>query len=297
VIGLLRAEFLKIFKHHKLMSFLVWIYPIGSAAFYVVVIPLSLISDGARQGVLPGCPGDWPSDSTTAWGMLTSFPANVFGKILPLSFMAVMFAGEYEWGTWKNVVPRSRRSSLLLAKMLALTVVVMTSFVVLSAIPAVGQSVGCRVIGASAGPALDGDSLRYFFQVYGQHSFLGIVTLLFMATFAAISALLTRSILGGLLLSWGISLIDLMSLGFLSLLRTLLSIPELLDLYVITPSYNLDNVRSWFLANQALPSVTPNSPLLNFQPSLAGSLAILATWLIGLTVLSFYVFQRQDITT
>jgi hypothetical protein len=297
VIGLLRAEFLKIFKHYRLMSFLVWIYPVGYAAFYIAVIPLSLISAGARQGILPGCPGDWPSDASVPWGILTSFPGNVFGKMLPLSFMAVMIAGEYEWGTWKNIVPRSRRTHLLFAKMLALTVVVALTFFALSAIAAMGQNVGCRVIGESAGPALNSESVASFITLYGQHSLLGVITLLFMATYAAISALLTRSILGGLLLSLGISLIDLMSLGVLSLLRALLSLPALLDLYVITPSYNLDNARSWFFANRALPSVTPNSPLLNFHPTLAVSLGILAVWLAGLALLSFYLFRRQDITS
>ena len=295
--GLLRAELLKIIKHHKLTSFLVWIYPVGYAAFYVLAIPLTLISDGARQGITESCPGDWITDATTVWGILTGFPLNVFGRMLPLAFMAVMIAGEYEWGTWKNVIPRTRRSRLMISKLIALTLIVLISFIALSAVPIIGQNLLCLVIGAGGGPAITGESLRRFVEGYAQHALLGWIALLFMAVFAAIAALLTRSILGGLLLAFGISLIELMSLGFLSLLRSLLRVPELLDLYVITPTYNIDNLRSWFLTDQALLSVTPSSPLLNFQPSLVGSLAILAVWLVGLVLLTLRLFQRQDITS
>lgn len=297
MIGLLRAELLKGLKHHKLMSFLVWVYPVGYAAFYLILIPLALTSEGARQGIRPGCPGDWPTDATTAWGILTSFPGNVFGKLLPLSFMAVMIAGEYEWGTWKNVIPRSRRSALLLAKVLALTLLVGLSFLALSVVPAVGQNIGCTVIGEGAGPPISADAFRSLITNYSRHGFIGLVTLLFMASYAAVSALLTRSILGGLLLSMGISVIDVMSLGLLQFLGSLFNIPGLVDLYVITPSYNLDNLRSWFDTGSTLASATPNSPLFNFQVSSIGSIAILAAWLLSLMGLAIYLFQRQDITT
>ena len=39
--------------------------------------------------------------------------AGYFVRVLPIVFCAGVFAGEFSWGTWKNIVPRSRRSGLI----------------------------------------------------------------------------------------------------------------------------------------------------------------------------------------
>lgn len=297
MLGLLRGELVKIFKHYRLTSFLVWIYPVGAAAFYFMLIPLSVISEGARQGIADGCPADWTTDSLGSWGMLFEFPGSVFGRLLPLAFMAVLFAGEYEWGTLKHIIPRIRRHQLILSKMIALTLVVALSFVILSAVVAIGQAVGCRIIGERAGPALSTDALDTLIREYSQQTLLGLLALLLMSSFASVAAVLTKSILGGLLVSFGLSLLDLLSLGLFFLLRTLLGIPEILELYVFTPSYSFGNMQSWMQSNQALPGLTPDSPIFTTEPSLLASIVLLTVWISGFTALSIAIFQRQDITS
>lgn len=297
MIGLLRAELLKSIRHYRLISFLVWVYPVGLAAFYLIGLPMALLSPAAAQGLRAGCPGDWTADGSAVWSILYSFPGSVFGKLLPLSFMAVMFAGEYEWGTWKNLIPRNRRHRLLLAKMLALCLVVGAAFVVLSAVPLAGQTIGCQLLGSEAGRPLDVSTLRDFLRNYGQQTLLGGITLVIMSALAALGALLTRSILGALLVALGASLLDPLSIGALSVVRTLLNLPRITDLYLWTTSYNLDNLRSWFLEGKMLTGLTPDSLLFTRGHTPGGSLTILAVWILGLAGLAIAVFRRQDITT
>ena len=100
--NIFRAEWRKVFANFKLTSFLVWIIPIGYFAFQSVMILLSLFSETMTAGVEYFGSGDWTADSLSTWNMLIFFPANLFGRMLPLAYMAVVFAGEYQWGTWKN---------------------------------------------------------------------------------------------------------------------------------------------------------------------------------------------------
>lgn len=296
MIGLLRAELLKATKHYRLISFLVWVYPVGLASFYLIGLPMTLLSADARQGVLAGCPGNWITDATGPWSLLISFPGSVFGKLLPLGFMAVMFAGEYEWKTWKNLIPRSRRHRLILTKMAALVLIVSSSFVILSAIPLVGQNLGCRLLGGASGPPVNLSALGEFTRNYLQQAMLGVTSLLIMAGWAALGALLTRSILGALLVSFGASLLDPLMIGVLSIARNLLNLPRLTDLYLLTTSYNLDNLRTWFASGRLLMGLTPDSDLFTSAPNAAGSLLILAAWVGGLAALAVAIFRRQDIT-
>ncbi len=297
MLGLLRAELLKAAKHYRLTSFLVWVYPVGLAAFYLIGLPMALLSPEAEQGLRAGCPGDWTADGAAVWSILFTFPGSVFGKLLPLSFMAVMFAGEYEWGTWKNLIPRNRRHRLLLSKMLALCLMVSLSFVVLSMIPLAGQTLGCRLLGSEAGRPLTGAAMGEFLRSNGQQALLGGITLVIMSALAALGALLTRSILGALLVSLGASLLDPLSIGALSIARTLLNLPRITDLYLWTTSYNLDNLHSWFVSGQTLTGLTPDSPLFTHGQSPTGSLAVLAVWILGLLGLAIVLFRRQDITS
>jgi hypothetical protein len=62
---------------------------------------------------------------------------------------------------------------------------------------------------------------------------------------------------------------------------------------MLTPSFHIDNARSWFLLS--IPLKTSYVPA-NVEISLGLSLIILVAWTFGLTGLAAFLFQRQDIT-
>jgi ABC-2 type transport system permease protein len=290
--NLFRAEWKKVVKNYKLTTFLVWIYPVGMAAFLAILLIVQLSAKSSAQGTVAPSSGQWTADMLVTWNIVSSFPANVFGRMLPLAFMAVVFAGEYQWGTWKNLVPRNRRVALILTKLAALTAIVMTALVSTSVIVGLGQGLGHKMAGLAYGPTLTGEVLADFARDYTREALLGMISLLILAAFAGSAALLTRSILGGLLFGFGFSVLEPSELWLV--LGILLSKPEIVNLYRFTPTYNLNNVRSWLVDHSALAAVPPG---FTAQPTLASSVGLLALWLLGLTALAAFVFQKQDITS
>lgn len=291
--SLLYAEWQKIIKNSMLTGFLIWIYPVGLAAFYAMAALAGLISPTAQRAMLAGSSGQWTTDMLGIWAFVTSFPANILGRMLPLAFMAVVFAGEYQWSMWKNLIPRSRRAALILAKFVALTGVIMLSLFLSSVVIGVGQSVVYKMAELTYGPTATAEVLGNFVRDYGREALLGITSLIILAGYAAVAAILTRSILGGLLAGFGLSIVEPMSLALLLVFGKVFDQPDLINLYRFTPTYNLDNVHSWLVHHSAFTQVAGN---FTAHPSLGFSGIVLSAWVIGLVLLTILVFERQDIT-
>jgi hypothetical protein len=293
MVSLLLAEAMKILKHRVLMGFLVWLVPVGQAAFLAISIFVALLSKESARPMAMTSSHQWTTDMLNSWSLITLFPFNVFGRFLPLAFMAVVFAGEYEWDTWKNILHRSQRVRLVLAKYIVLTTLVVASILATSLISAVGFAANHKLLNLDYGPALNWETIRQFLVDYGQQVTLGVLSLLILAGLAALAAILTRSILGGLLASLGFSVIEPMSLGLLMFLRSIVNAPRIINLYLLAPSFHIDNARSWFLLE--VPLAASYVPA-GIEISLELSLVILAAWALGLTGLAVILFQRQDIT-
>lgn len=294
MLNLFRAEWDKAVKNIVLIGFTVWVFPIGSATFVAIGLLVGLFSDTAQAGMTATSSGQWTTDVLSIWQLVISFPWNIFGRMLPLAFMAVVFAGEFQWGVWKNIIPRSSRAKLILIKFATLSAIVLISLVITSAIIGLGQYLLHRAAGVDYGPALSESVLQGFIRDYAETSLLGMISLLILAGFAALSALLSRSVLGGLLAGFGFSVVEPMSLVLLILLGNLFDSPELINLYQFTPSFNLDNARAWFVDNTAyelgISSFTA-------QPDLSVSLVALAGWVVGLITTAVLIFHKQDITS
>jgi len=294
-LSLLRAEWKKTTGNLLLTGFLVWIVPIGLLVFYSIGPVVSLAADDpSAVGITSVSSGSWTTDVVGVWSLLVTFPGNIFGRLLPLAFMAVLFAGEYQWGTLRLVVPRSRRSSLILAKVATSTLIILLSYVLASVIIGIGQAVNHAIPGFEYGPALTSEVLTSFAESYFQYMVLGVFSLLILAGFAALAAVLTRSILGGLLASFGLSVLEPMSLMFLVIVGRLLNRMDLANLYQFAATYHLDNAHSWFVVGQPL---APPLPGFTAEPTLAISLIALALWVFVPVATSIILFNRQDITS
>ena len=156
MLSLLKAEWKKTTSNRMLSGFLIWIYPIGVGAFIAMMVLVSLLSESSARAMAATSSGQWTTDMLSIWLFISRrFPGNIFGRMLPLAFMAVTFAGEYQWSTWKNVVPRSTRWNLILAKFVTLSSFIMLSLFLTSLILGAGQGLGHALTGAAYGPKLD----------------------------------------------------------------------------------------------------------------------------------------------
>jgi ABC-type transport system involved in multi-copper enzyme maturation permease subunit len=226
-------------------------------------------------------------------------PNSLFGRLMILGFTAVVFAGEYQWQTWKNVVPRTRRVLLVLVKFLGVSVSALVAFALMSAIFAAGWGVLVKIAGGTYGPAITGDLLSEFVPDYARQVWLALNLTLIAASFAALAGMITRSILGGVLVGLMFTYGEGLSVLGLAVVGRFVDFPELVHLYRLTPSYNVANARSWMNDHhpaglQGISSVLDEVP--EFSDSLGFSAGVLLVWVIGLITLTACLFQRQDIT-
>jgi ABC-2 type transport system permease protein len=292
---LFRAEWLKIAGNRWVAGCLIWIFPIVAFGAVVVLGLILSLSSGARDGIRQGDVPQWTYSAISVWNVLN----NPVGRLILLGFTAVVFAGEYQWQTWKNVVPRNRRVPLILVKFLALGVFVVIAFVLMSLIWSLGWWLLCQIVGIPYGPKITGHILSDFAGDYALAMALAFTSTLIAAGYAALAAMLTRSILGGVLVGFALTFAESLSIVALLGIGYFLDIPRIVNLYRITPGYNLLNVASWMNDKVALNmdvDVGAKASYI-FSDSLAFSVLVLAAWVLGLVALTAYLFRRQDLTS
>jgi len=289
MINLLRAEWKKLVGNRMLAGFTIWLYPVGLFAFILVMGVIFVFGGdvGAELG------SSWEGPMLTTWNLVTRFPNASIGRLPLLAFMAVMVAGEYEWGTWKSLVPRSARWKLLLAKMLAMALILVFSIGLTSLISGPFRYTFSTILGVETAPGLPSAERVTFYQAYVLETLLAFIQSMYLACFASLSALLTRTIVGSLLLSFGLSMLEMLSPILLMLLSRILVRPGMVNAYAYFPSYLIDNLRSWVLHAQPVYTGFPD-----FSNDMgAGATVLLLTVLLcGFGLLCIWLFQRQDIT-
>jgi len=291
-LGPFRAEWLKILRNYKVNLFLIWILPAGLLVFYTLMIVGGILAKAPPEELVFGCGGRWTGNLFNIWNFLIVSEGDIFGRMLPLAFFAVVFAGEYHWGTWKNLVPRSRRRTLLFQKAGAALLAVSASILISAPISAGGQALLCRVGGEAFGPSPASISLAGVLADFLLHSLIGILVLGMVLGFAALAAVLSRSILGGFLGGFGLSLLEILSLPLLTLLAKLFNSPGILRAYLVFPGYSTANLQAWFFQ-----APTPLPEALGTAAGLPGwaSLLILTAWAVLPLLAAAAFFQLQDL--
>ncbi len=294
MISLFQAELKKATGNILLTSFTVAIIPVGLAAFMLIAFFISFISRELAISMIGTSPNNWTEAMLGVWSFLIAYPGNVLGRLLPLAYMAVLFAGEYQWGTFRLTLPRARRGSVILMKALTTSFIVLISFVIATLILGVGNALAPIFLDMDFDQSLTSQETVDFVAQYLGVMALGLLSLLILAGFAAIASILTRSILGGLLGGLGLAVVEPMSLVFLIFFARLLNAPKLVNLYQLSATYHLDNARSWITLGHP-----PPAPFAAFTAELPlwVSFVALIGWTVSVMALSVFLFRRQDITS
>jgi len=293
--NLFRAEWLKIAGNRWVAGCLIWIFPTMAIGLVIVMGLVLTFSTSARNGFRQDDVYLWTNNAIGVWDILN----NPLGRLILLGFTSVVFAGEYQWQTWKNVVPRNRRVALILIKFLALGVFVVVAFVLMSILWTLGWGILTQIADTTYGPRVTGEVLSEFAEDYALAAGLAFTSTIISAGYAALAGMLTRSILGGVLVGFGLTLAEGFSILALLLIGWFANIPEIVHLYRFLPFYNLLNVTSWLNENKSLmmrPYEDGDYSYILFSDSLLFSVAVLAAWVIGLIALTAALFRRQDLT-
>jgi ABC-type transport system involved in multi-copper enzyme maturation permease subunit len=277
------AEALKL-RRHRATWMLVWIFPIGA-----VIIPLiALIAQIANE--LPPSPAvpsldRWYSSLADFWDL----PPSGLARFLVGGFVAVVFAGEYGWNTWKLIVPHRSRTALLAAKYLVALGLLYAAF--LLAAPIVSGLTWLEDV-LTGDPIPNGISVGGILGAHAQGLVAGLPVVLFTIALISFASIMTRSTTAAIII--GIVWVTLEQLfqAFGPALAMYLAGP-VEALYQILPGYHLSNLRSWMIEGEAFSVPFPPATIISYDWS--SSLAIAGAWIAGLTALTFWRFRRQDI--
>ncbi len=287
---LMKAELIKTLGNYGPTAFLIGIFPAMTFVFIVFWLLFVLLSADARQSMTE-TPLLWTDVVVNMW----SIPNNLFGRAFLLAFVALQFGGEYQWNTWKNLVPRSERVPLILAKFLVIGIIIVFTFVLTSVIAGIGMGIVSVAADASYGPKISGDVLQEFAEDYLLQATVAFVATVIGAGYAMIAAMVTRSILGSLIASYVIATAEGLSFLAFILIAFFLKNVDILRMYRFTPTYNLLNVVNWLNFNRPARLRDWDDNIVS-SDSMTFSMVVLFIWVFALITLTTIAFQRQDIT-
>lgn len=286
MLNAIAAEALK-FKRHRATWGLVWIWPIGLTLIWLLAIGAELSGAGGEAGGDgrggPTAAG-WIADNIGFW----SVPGHTFGRYIIGAFVAVVFAGEYGWNTWKLIVPHRARTSLIAAKYAI-------SFILL----AIGFTLGALLFNMFGWleDVLTGDSIPAgitagaLLKAHGAGALAALPAVFLTMAYVSLAAILTRSTVAALVIGLVVTTVEQLFFNFAPMFEPYA--PSLVGaLDQMLPGYHVANAASVISGGPVLEIPFPSGA---FSTSLATSLAVVGTWIVAMVALTFWSFRRQDI--
>ena len=277
----LSAELLKL-RRHKATWFLVWLYPILFTIIFTLstAVGMAGLEPPDRQNL-----ASWLAQTAIPWRI----PGNGLGRYMMAAYIALVFAGEYGWNTWKLIVPHRSRSSLIAAKYGAVILLFLAAFVLSAFISLLGTWADDVLTGDIVPAGIGAASLL---RVHGQAALSALSPFLVTLGYASLAAVLTRSTLAGLVIALVAVTAEQLVLAFGPALA--MKAPAIAwVLYQALPGYHLDNLAAWTQQGAGLHTPFPGGGVVAW--SWPASLAAVAAWLLILIGGTFAAFRRQDI--
>jgi ABC-type transport system involved in multi-copper enzyme maturation permease subunit len=277
----LSAEALKM-RTHKATWFLVWLFPVAFTVVMLIMIVAGMV--GADKPEQPNA-ADWIENSTIIWFI----PNNAVGRYLISAFVAVMFAGEYGWNTWKLIVPHRARASLIAAKY-ALTILLFAISFALTAALLTGLNFADDALTGDTVPA--GLTAALLWESHARAALAAAPPVLIAIGYASLAAVLTRSTIAALVIAIVATTFEQLIVGFGPQLYT--KFPAIVwPLYNVLPGHHLESIAECIREGAAMKRAFPGGHVVHY--SCGASLAILLAWIAALCGATFAAFRRQDI--
>jgi len=277
----LSAELLKL-RRHKATWSLVWLYPIAFLLIYLIGIGVGMAGLDARE---PQSLPEWLENTAVIWYM----PRNSIGRFMIAAFVAVVFAGEYGWNTWKLIVPHRSRGALLAAKYAAVLILFAFAFVATALLSTAGTWADSVVNRGALPPGITAAALL---REQGQGALAALGPLLVTVAYASLAAILTRSTIAALVIAIVAISVEQLLFTFGPILS--MRFPAIVwPLYHALPGYHLGNLLEWIGQAKALSAEFPGGRIVSMHWTT--SLAVVAGWIAASVGGAFTAFRRQDI--
>ena len=277
----LSAEALKM-RTHKATWFLVWLFPIVFTILMLISIAVEMASGGKPE---QHSVAQWIDTTAIVWSVLN----NALGRYLISAFVAVLFAGEYGWNTWKLIVPHRRRASLIAAKY-ALTILLFAISFSLTAALLIGLNLADDALTGDTVPA--GLSVASLWGAHSKAALASVAPLLIAVGYASLAAILTRSTIAALVVAIAATSIESIVYSFGPPLA--LNFPSLVwSLYHLLPGHHIANLAEYIRTGHSQKRAFLDGRVVDL--SWTASLGILIAWAAALYSATFAAFRRQDI--
>jgi ABC-type transport system involved in multi-copper enzyme maturation permease subunit len=277
----LSAEMLKM-RRHKATWFLVWMFPIAFTAIMLIGIAAGMAGTEAPSS--PDTAINWMNDTSMIWHV----PPNSFGRLLIAAFVAVVFAGEYAWNTWKLVVPHRSRTSLIVAKF-ALVLGLYAAAFVLTALLTLAFSWLSNILNRA--PLPSGITAGGLWDVHAKAALAALAPFLITVGYASLAAVLTRSTIAATVIAFIATTAEQLIFTFGPLLS--IKFPAIVPpLYHALPGYHLANLSNWISTGAVLERPLPGTIVAH---DWTVSAAVIALWVAALAGGALFAFRRQDI--
>ncbi len=277
------AETLKL-RRHRATWFLVWIFPIGALILYSIAIMVQLGRGLPPSPVAPELE-TWLESAANFWGL----PRSGFGRIIVTAYVAIVFAGEYAWNTWKLIVPHRARPSLIAAKFAVSLLLLYAAFFAAALLV---NFLGWFPEAVKGDAMPEGITPGALGMAHLKGLAASLPAVLLSAAIAALAAILTRTTAAAIVIGIIVITLEQLFTTFAPVLS--LYLPGVVDgLFTMLPGYHLGNLTSWILDGSGRVVPFPDGTTVAW--GWEGSLAMVAAWIAGLMALSFWRFGRQDI--
>ena len=287
MLNLFRSEWKKATGNRCLVGCTIWIWPILSLVIIGIFLLVFLVNGDARAD-LETDPIKWTEIALLAWAI----PNNFIVRLFLMGFVASVFATEYHHNTWKTVLPGNNRLLVILMKFVAVASFIVLAFTIMMIVMMIGFGLMSVMLGVGYPPAISGDVMGEFLEELFLNMILTFVSTMILAGVAALAALVTRSLLFGVVASVGLTLLEGLGVPiFVVIAYELLNLEWLADIYLLTPTYNTGNIFTWINADESAQHMVPDGSTL----SLAVSILILTIYMLIVVGGSMFAFQRQDI--
>ncbi len=283
MLSAMSAEALKL-RRHRATWLLVWIFPILVLIGYSIAIIAQLVQNNPPAPAAPEL-ARWLDNAADFWDATSSGLV----RMLAGAFIAVVFAGEYGWNTWKLIVPHRSRSTLIAAKYVVSLGLLYAAFIA-AALIWMGMEWLRNVVAGN--PLPEGITAAALAQAHWQGFLGGLPTILFTVALVSFAAILTRSTVAALVIGIVVVTVEQLFRAFGPLLS--MYMPGFIDLlYQVLPGYHLANLQEWATDGAAEEVPFPSGEVLAYDWTL--SLAIVALWTGAFVAFTFLRFRRQDI--
>lgn len=283
------AEWNKITGHRWNAAFLVWIFPLGALVIGAFAVLITLLSGQFREAQTALGIDPWDESFLYGWQIVNS----EFGRFMAVVFAATVFAREYAYGTWKNLITRRARVTLIVVKFVTMALMLTLAFVLMTLILGLASGLVAGYLGLDFG-SITGPRVADFVAAYGEQVFVTLASVLIAAGYAAVASLVTHNVLTAAVVGVVFTVAEQGILIPIGLLDSLLGI-DLRMAYFLLPGYNLANVSSYLNSGSGYaPFAQDTLTVIPFSFPL--SLLIVGLWLFGLIGLAIWRFRQQDIT-